>query len=314
MTVRLKIIATLLLLFVSAPVFAVETSRETASSESGKGDVQFSIVSSPLLGSVPRGATRVEMAVINISASCEADIVLEEIEITHIGLGDSSDIAALYLYNGQRRVSRARTFDAHARKAQLRPTSLVIKKCDAVRLQVLVDIASDAQSASEHGVTIAGVSALSSSAKTTTFLPVDSTERRITSPKDIGSITANFLPIKGPLRYGHTETVARLQLTADSSNDHLLRSIVFTNLGDARDMNLLNFTLETRMGSILGPPALRMRGLQVMLTFDPTYVLERGRTVVFLLKAQINASRSRKVNFTIQEPSDLYATPYRASR
>ncbi len=308
------IVSFMLLDFMQSVHTAAPTASATAYSESGKGDLQVSIESAPLLGSVPRGATRLEMAELNISASCEADIKLDGITVTHTGLGDASDIIGVYINEGFRRVSRSRKFDQRSRAADLRVTSLTIPRCEAVRVKVLVDISSDATVASEHGITIDHASAITSSAKTTTLLHFDFTQRVIASPRQAGSVTVNFLPITGPLRYGRRETVARLQLTADSKNDHLLKSITFTNLGDARDMNLINFTLETRRGDVLSPLTQRMRGLYATVFFDPTYVLERGRTVVFLLKAQINASQPRKVDFMIEEPSDLNSTLYRPSR
>lgn len=299
------------------PTLAAESTaleNETVSTVSGNGELQVSVESAPLLGSMPRGATRVEMAVLNMSASCDSDVTVTGVTVTHVGLGNVSDITAVYLNDGFRRISRAQTFDSRSRTAELRVTALVIPKCSAVRVKVLFDISRDATVASEHGASIQHASAITSTAKATTLLRSDTTQRTFTAAKDAGAVTVNFLPIKGPLRYARRETVARLQLTADPKNDHVLRSVTFKNLGDARDMNLINFTLETRRGEVLSPVAQRMRGLTVKLDLDPTYILERGRTVVFLLKAQINASQSKKIQFTIEEPSDLDSILYRPSR
>lgn len=301
-------------LMLPVSVLAVDLYGETVSTESGQGQLQVSLESSQLLGAVPKGATRIDMGTLNISASCDSDVTVTGLTVKHTGLGDASDITAVYLNDGFRRISRSRTFDRQSRSADLRVTALTVKKCEAVRVKILVDISRDATVAAEHGVTVSGASAVTSTAKSVTFLESDITQRVFTSPRDAGNITVNLLPIRGPLRYGRRETVARLQLTADSRNDHLLRSVTFTNLGDARDMHLLDFTLETRTGEVLTPLAQRMRGYAVTLQFDPTYILHRGRTVVFLLKAQINASQSKKVNFTIEEPSDLQSVPYRPSR
>ncbi len=312
------IVLSLLALTWSVPIHAASddlaAESETFISEIGKGDLLVSIESAPLLGSTPRGAMRVVMATLNVSASCDSDVTVTGLDLMHTGLGKTSDIAGVYLHDGLKRVSRSQTFDSRSRTAHLRVTALTVRRCEAVRVNVLLDIASDADVASEHGVTIQRASSVSSTAKTTTLLRSDGTRRIFTLPKDVGSITVNFLPIKGPLRYGRRETVARVQLTADAKNDHLLQSITLKNLGDARDMNLLNFALENRRGDVLTPLAQRMRGLFVTLEFDPTYILERGRTTVFLVKAQINASQSKQVNFTIEEPSDLRSIPYRPSR
>lgn len=301
-------------LTVPSSLRAADLYGETVSQESGQGELQVSIESSQLLGAVPKGATRIDMATLNISASCDSDVTVTGLRVSHTGLGDASDIAAVYLNDGFRRISRSRTFDRQSRSADLRVTALTVKKCEAVRVKVLVDISRDATVAAEHGVTISGASAITSTAKSVTLLEADITQKVFTSPKDAGKITVNLLPIRGPLRYGRRETVARLQLSVDSKNDHLLQAVTFTNLGDARDMNLLDFTLETRSGEVLTPLAQRMRGYAVTLKFDPTYILQRGRTVVFLLKAQINASQSKKVNFSIEEPSDLQSVLYRPTR
>ncbi len=318
MKITSAILIGILTFLLSLPVHAAEAGMqlagETASVEHGKGELQVSIESAPLQGSLPRGASRIEMASLNFSASCDADITLEEIDVMHIGLGQTSDIVSVYLHDGYRRMSRGRQFDARSRIAQLRVTSLTVPKCGAVRVNILVDISPDATVASEHSITINAASAVTSSAKTTTLLHSDATERVITSGNTIGSVSVNFLPIRGSLRYGRIETVARLQLTSDRNNDHLLKSVTFKNEGDARDMNLINFTLESRSGEMLSPVAQRMRGYFVTLYFDPTYILERNRTAVFLLKAQINASQSKKINFTIAEPSDVHSMIYRPSR
>lgn len=308
------IVAAMLLDFMQPLHTAPPVLSDTAYADYGTGNLQVSVSSAALQGSTPRGATRVQMAELNISASCDADITIDTIMLKHTGLGEVSDITGVYLHEGFRRVSRARTFDRRSQQAELRLPSFVVHKCEAVRVKVLVDISSTATVASEHSVTVENALSIVSSAKTTTLLHEDTTERMITSPKQDGSIRVNFLPISGPLRFGRIETVARIQLTADTNNDQLLRSITFTNLGDARDMNLLNFVLVSRRGDVLSPVAQRMRGLRVTLDVDPTYILERGKTVVLLLKAQINGSQSKTVNFTLEEPSDLHATVYRPSR
>jgi hypothetical protein len=55
-----------------------------------------------------------------------------------------------------------------------------------------------------------------------------------------------------------------------------------------------------------------MKGKQVTLEFQPTYILNSSQTVVLLLKAQINGSITRKINFILEEESDLDASPYRS--
>lgn len=294
---------------VVSPAFA--DTADVSYRQEGNGSLLVTVESAPLMGSVPRGATRIPVAIINLSASCDADIRVDSIEVAHVGFGNASDISAVYLTDGTRRISRARGFDTRSRTADLRIPSLTVPKCDAVRLHALMDIATDAVAAGEHGLTVAHASVVQSTAADTTLSYAAESEVVVTRPEQAGSITVNFLPIRGPLRYGRIETLARLQLTADAKNDHLLSSILLTNLEDARDMDLTHMRLETRSGEFLSRTAFRMKGRTVRLEFDPTYILSRNKTVVILLKGTVNGSQRRKVQFHLEERSDIEASLYR---
>lgn len=313
MIVSAATVALLLSDFLSPEVKPAAPEPRTEYADSGNGELLVTVDSGGVFGSIPQGASRVELARLNLSATCDHDVKIESIGVKHIGLGVSSDITSIYLADGFRRVSRARGFDTRSRIADLRVPSLVIPKCGAVRLSVLADFSRDAAAAGEHGVTVLSPADIRSTAKTVT-LSTDEAATVTSTPDRAGNVTVTFLPVNQRLRYGRIETVARIQFTADRENDFLLKKITLKNEGNARDMDLINFRLETRSGEALSPVAQRMRGSFVALEFDPTYVLERGRTMVFLLKAEIRGSQSKKVNFTLEEPSDLETVLYRPRR
>lgn len=283
----------------------------TTYEQQGEGKLLVSVHSTGVFGSVARGATRVELATLNLSASCDADIRIESIGVKHVGLGGVSDIDSVYLAAGYRRISRARSFDGQSQIADLRTPHFIIPKCGAVRVSVLVNISRDANVASEHGVTIEDANLFQTTAKSVTVTQGSETQTVTATPDKVGNVTVNFLPINTRFRYGRIETVARLQFTADTTNDFLLKKITLTNRGGARDMNLINLKLETRSGEIVTALVQHMRGEQATFTFDPTYVLERGNTVVFLVTATINASQSKKIDFALEEPADLETKLYR---
>lgn len=286
----------------------------TTYTQDGNGELLVSVSSSGIFGSIARGASHIELARLNLSASCDTDIRIESIRVKHVGLGAVSDINSVYLADGFRRISRARSFDQNDRIADLRTPNLVIPKCGAVRVSVLADFSKDAEVASEHGVVIQDAGAVQSTAKSVTLTQGSATEKVTATPDRIGNVTVTFLPVNTRFRYGRIETVARIQFTADPNNDFLLKKIMLTNKGGARDMNLINLRLETRAGQVLTAPVQRMQGEHAIFEFDPTYILERGSTVVFLLTAQINASQSKKIDFTLEESSDLETTLYRPRR
>jgi hypothetical protein len=260
---------------------------------------------------VAKGASRVPLATLNLSASCISDVKIDSIKFTHTGLGDTTDIEHVYLIDGFRRISRAASFDSRSRTAEVRIPALSIPKCGASRIDVVVDISPEATVAAEHGITITEAGDVHATAKTISIEYTDPTETVVTSPVEEGSVTVNFLPIDKRFRYGREETVARLQITSDNENAHLLKSITLTNRGNARDMNFIRFTLQKRDGTVLTPYAHRMDGRVVHLYFEPSYILDKGQTIVLLLKAQSNASISKQVDFTLEEESDLETKVYR---
>lgn len=308
------VIAYMLSDFYRTTVLPVQQETTTSYVESGVGDLHASFIPNGSVGSIARGASRVPMAELNLSASCESGIRIESVTLKHVGLGLTSDISSVYVVDGFRRVSRAQAFDRTSQSVTLRVPQLVIPRCSAVRLSVLYDFTADATVASEHGIKLEASTDIQSTAKTITLVQGDDGEVVFTTPDKAGSVRVDLLPIRSYFRYGRIETVARLQFTGDSSQDMLLKGITLTNRGSARDMNLINFSLEKNTGEKLSFPAQHMDGKLARITFSPSYILERGRTVVFLLKAQINASQSRKIDFELEEDSDVEASVYRQRR
>jgi hypothetical protein len=280
-------------------------------SPSGKGELTILADKSQQYGSVLKGQTRIPFLTLDLSASCDADIALSDITVTHSGLGKASDVANIYLSDGLRRISRAQHFGSSLPEATLHLQGVTLPKCGALHLTLYADMSMTADTAGEHALNILRPEQIVSSAKKTTLRFSDSTERILTASKEEGTITVRSLPIQGPLRYGRIESVARLQFTADSTVSHQLKSITLTNQADARDYDLIRFTIETRSGEVLTPYAHHMDGRTVTLDFVPSFILSRSQTIVLLVKAEVHASQGRKVDFVLEEPSDLKATTYR---
>lgn len=283
-------------------------------SETGAGTLTVVTDSMQTAGSLPRGASHVPFLTVSLSASCESEIKVSSIDLTHIGLGLSTDIASVYAVDGFTRTTRAAHFDRQRNKATLRFRSLTLPKCGAATFTLFGDMRTDSQVASEHGIVLASVTDIVSSAKRTNLLSEDKTKKVLSvSPVQTEeSLTVRLLPISTRIQYGNIETVARVQLTAGPGSAHLLKSITFTNAETARDMDLQWLSLETLSGTGLTAPVPRMRGYTATLQFSPTIVLQAGETKVLNLKAEIHASVRKKINFVIEEPSDIVATPYRA--
>ncbi len=297
--------------FFPASIIPVQALPQSSLSSSGKGELSVQLEDASPVGSVPKGATNIPMGVLNLSASCDADITLQGIDIRHIGMGKSSDISTIYVSTDSRRVSRAQRFDRSSSMASLAFRGLTIKRCDAVRLTVFVGISSTADPAGEHGIEIRSPFDVHSSAQKTTLLDPDASRRVVTSPVSDGVITVHFLPTYSQLLYGREGTLARIQLSADNRGGHILKTITLKNEGDARNFDFTQLRLETRSGTVLTNVATGLNGQNLTLRFTPSYILHRSDSVVFLLKGLVHASWRRTIDFTLEEDGDLVASPYR---
>lgn len=297
--------------FLPAAIVPAETAPRSAVSTTGKGELTVQLEDATPVGAVPRGATNIPMGILNLSASCDADVTVSNIEVAHIGMGRSSDIAAVYVSADNRRISRSQRFDRRSGVASVAFRSLTIKRCDAVRLGIFVTIAANADPAGEHGIIIRSPASITSSARTVILPDADATRRVIASPVSDSFVTVRFLPTHSSLLYGRVATLARLQLSSDGRGAHLLKRITLTNQGTARNYGFTEFRLETRSGKPLTNVVMGMNERTLTLEFTPSYVLPRSDSVVLLLKGTVHSSWRRTIDFTLEEDSDLMQMEYR---
>lgn len=298
-----------------AATLSAQTASAATISHQAAAPVGELIVSMQNVGagdtSVALGATRVPLLSVTLSASCEADVRVSEIELHHTGLGSASDLEGVYFSDDVRRLSRVTSFDGDG-NARVRLTDMLIPKCGVQRMTAMVNISKNASAGGEHGLVIERATALQTTAKTVRLEVSQQPMTVKATPKQSSTISVNFLSVPGRLRYGRVETVARLQLSADAKSDHLLKSITLTNQETARDMQLIRFFIESSKGGQISLVAHRMQAKKVTLIFEPSFVLRRSRTVVLNVKAEVRVSNGAKVRFTLEEPSDLEAKEYRA--
>jgi hypothetical protein len=285
----------------------------SAVAASGSGELTVQLEDASTVGAVPPGATNVPMGILNLSASCDADVTVRSIELTHVGMGSSADISAVYLSMDYRRISRSQRFNRSNSRASVVFRSFVIKRCDAVRLNVFVTIASNADPAGEHGIVIRSPSDVSASSLKVTLLEPDASRRVVTSPVNDSTITVHFLPVHSDLLYGRVGTLARLQFSSDALGAHLLKRITLTNQGDARNYDFTQLRLEMMSGTVLTNIAAGMQGNTLTLDFTPSYILHRSDSIVLLLKGIVHASWRRTIDFSLEENSDLSASSYRGN-
>lgn len=258
-------------------------------------------------GSVPLGASRVEMLTITFRASCDADIRVDSVRLRHEGLGDGADIERVYLTESARRISRAQSFSGDDATAQVRLNGFTVLRCTTRTLSVLADFSAGAGSGGEHRIILGSSADVQSDAANVTLESLKGSRPARATPSATGSIDAVFLPLNGALRYGANRIVSRIRLDADGGSDHTVNAITLTNDGSARDADLRNLWIEVS-GKQVTPKTARMSGNTVTLTFDPPLRLDRNASRMLQLRADVRASRRRTIRFILEEPSDLDAS------
>jgi len=298
--------------FYSKEKLAAPSMPSTFYAESGEGEL--TVIRRDVFdesASVARGASRVPLAIFELSASCDAPVTVEEMTLHHTGRGALGDVSAIYAVTDYRRISRSRSFDGDG-VVQLRLTGFTIDACGVRELVVYGSIASDASAAGEHSITLQNGSLIKSSAASINISGDESSNTTIvTTPLHEGTVTLRFLSTQPRRLYGHIETLARLQFTTDSRGAHMLRSIRLTNEGTARVYDFIDLRLEDSGGNILTRPAQHMDGRELQLFFEPTLLMDRSQTKVFLLRGEVRSSYSKTLNFVLEEKEDLVTTPHR---
>lgn len=260
---------------------------------------------------IPRGAMRVPAASFVLTANCAEDVTINSVTVRRSGLGASSDIASLYIGSNIRRISRAVSIGSKDGTATLRLRGVSVPACTALPLTVYVNFSPDAAISSEHRFEIIDIDT-SPQARVTYKRGVTPSLR----PAGLGNgvITVEFLKLLQNPRYGSNRQLARIRLSADSTSNHQLHSITFTNEGSATNTDLQNLFLEDAKGNHLTNISASMENDLVILTFDPPFQLMKGNTHVLNLKGNVMASRRRTIQFELEEPSDLVSSELRIRR
>lgn len=260
-------------------------------------------------GSVPPGAQRVEMLRLRVTASCADDVPINTLTVQRRGLGANSDIEAVYAIHRGVRISQARSISRRDGLIDLNVRRLYLPACETEDIIIYADFSPDAAIAGEHRIELKGVDAGKATVRID-HRAGDFTRTRSTTGAPVGQISVEYLDINQRVHYGSRQRISRFTLTADNRDDHLVHAITFTNNGSASNDDLQDLYIEFRNRSV-STVAPEMIGDKVRLEFNPPFALPKNHTLKFGLRADVRASRSRTIQFVIEEPADIEAAPDR---
>ncbi len=261
------------------------------------------------LQSIPQGAQRVSMLTIELQASCDADVTIEQISLRHAGLGSASDLPRVYVIENGRRLSNAQSFSGRNRTATLRPRGVMIEACASRTLTIAADFSADAAPGGEHRIVLAGMTTDVGPATIVTTNPAPPVRA---TPGTTGTITVDYLPLHSTVRYGNNRTVARIRLSADGEADQYVREIILTNDGSAKNTDLINLEIMDGQRVLAVRDALDEDRVHFIL--EEPLLLGRNASKLLTIRADVRASVKRTIRLTVDEPSDIIAEPKQRGR
>lgn len=265
---------------------------------------------SPVGDTVPKGARAVELLALDLNASCDDDVVLEEITIVKEGLGAESDIEGVYAMVDNTRISRKRTIDNDSQTADLRlSTPLVISRCGSATVKVVADISGTAQPFAEHNVVVQLPTDVKGNAqKVEGNFPLRGDTFRIAAVQS-GVLTVDYRTVTpSEVEVGDTKVViGKYQFTASSTEDQTLYAVTLENDGSSSDGDFINIGMRRTSGTMVTNTAYSTQADFVTLEFDPPLTITEGDKLVFEVVADIVDGASNNIKMQFEEDSDIFA-------
>lgn len=274
------------------------------------GEVTVRLSSSNPQGmTVPRGSQATVVS-FDIRATCEADVTVESVKVSHRGFGARSDISGVFAVVGGERRTRIRTLQSGDGTAELRfPRGFVIRACGDETIDIVASFEPDAEPAGEHAFDIALPADVSTSAERVRGeFPLRGNTFRI------GTVTSGVVNLAyrtvspSTTRVGDNDVVVgKFQISANSAENQVLYSITLEQDGSASDGDLQNIRIRRTDGTILTRAAARTTGDFVTLQFDPPFLVRQSERLILEVIADIKGGATETVQFRLAEPMDLLA-------
>jgi hypothetical protein len=252
--------------------------------------------------SIARGAKRVTLLTLKLSATCSAPVSVRSISVKHVGAGSREDILRLYAVLGGHRVSSFAQLNRRDGIADIRLWNFSVGECAAGTIDIVADFSSNAAIGGQHALVF--VQGNFDAPRVEVSVPQTPVTTQ-TTPLPAGSVTATLLDLPLQLSYGAGRTVARVQLDSSSDRDQYVTAITFTNEGSARGGDLQNLHLTTNAGVRLSDTVKTLNGDHVRVVLNPPFHLSANDRKLILLKGDVRASRRKTVELVIEEQSDI---------
>ncbi len=275
-----------------------------------KGSLEVSVASNnPVGDTVPQGAVGVTMLSMDLTASCDEAVMVEDVTILHEGFGAETDIDGVYISMDGMRLSRKRTVDSKDQTADIHLSQpLTIAACKTITVDLLADFLSTATTAGEHNFAVELPSDLVSNAKQVTGnFPLRGATFKVAAVRS-GKLSVGYRTVSpNEVEVGDKGVVlGKFELSADSVEDQTLYSVTLEQNGTAGDGDITNLKIRRSDGSVISNTAASTVGDFVTFVFDPPFTILEGDRMTFEVVGDVVGGAGDTVALHFEESSDLF--------
>lgn len=279
--------------------------------EQGEGALEISLnPNTPVGDTIPKGAVGINMVSVDLTASCEDDVVVETMTVIHEGFGDEADIDGVYFSIDGARVARKRTIDSEDQTADIRFSSpLVVPACETVTVDMMMDLLTAAATNGEHNFVIELASDIFSNAQSVSGnFPVRGNTFEVAAVTT-GTVSIEYRSVTPTTVDVGDEAVVlgKFEASINSVEDQTLYTITMENEGSASDGDFTNLRVRRTDGTVLTNTVAQTVNDFVTFTFDPPFTVLEGDKVTFEAIGDVVDGAADTVKLEFDETSDIFA-------
>ena len=266
------------------------------------GGLTLSLASdSPAAMTIPSSSSNVTMMKFNLSAS-SGTATVSSIVVKQGGVGGTSNVDSVYLYDGSTRLTDARSVNTSTREATFSGLNLSLSAGQTKTLSVVVDMTGNATGGDTIQYEIAGASSVVGSATVGGAFPVRGATMTA-SATDVGTLTLTSSgSITNPTLGQKQAVIAEFKLAADSQEAVNLQRV---RLDISEATSHSNYNLF--QNDVLVAAGTRTASDKVDFVLTKPFTIGQGSNKIFQVKADIGGENGEDLSVAVDEDSDVYA-------
>ncbi|MFA6522258.1 MAG: hypothetical protein WCT24_01535 [Patescibacteria group bacterium] len=288
---------------ITAEICNITDAAQTGCVETAGGDLSVALASSTAAGAtLPQTATSVPVFSFNVTAGSEA-ATLNQLVLTLAGVGATTNIDNVYLYEGAERLTESRSINASTRQATFGSLNYLVAANTTKTLTVRADINSSAAAGSVFNMQIKAATDVTVVGGTAGGVyPINGNSFTFAGV-DVGTLTvAKNGTISNPSLGANDSVIAQFSLAA-ATEDASVRDITLKidNAADHSDFKLMQGTTLIATGTYIGDKL-------VLFSLATPYSILEGTTKIFKVTADIGGESAETILVSIDKTADVYAT------